>query len=213
MKDIVIKTLLLGSLVAVGAMAEDRFIGVEVGYDKSILKGNIDDKEDISSGKSDDTRANIGFKIGQDLESYRIYGSYIYDTKASESGKISNTNDNYSINWKKHKLLVGVDFTPEISQNFRALLGVYTGLAIANIDLNMPITSNSTTYGGAYAKNLKGWVVGGKVGGLYDFDEQSELEFGVKAEYTKYKNFDIGSANFKFKETAYGPYLGYNYKF
>lgn len=63
------------------------------------------------------------------------------------------------------------------------------------------------------SKTVPGWVIGARLGGLYSFDEYNEIEFGYKADYTRYKASKLGEDVDKVYETNHGLYLGYNFKF
>ena len=58
-----------------------------------------------------------------------------------------------------------------------------------------------------------GFVYGLRLGGIYSFNQNNELEFGVKAEQARYKRIDEDNWDFKPKTTNYGAFVGYNYKF
>ena len=49
---------------------------------------------------------------------------------------------------------------------------------------------------------------------MYSFNQNNELEFGVKAEQANYKRYTYEDGDsFKPKTNNYGAFVGYNYKF
>ena len=60
--------------------------------------------------------------------------------------------------------------------------------------------------------NATGWILGAKVGAEYSINENNAVEFGLKADRTKYRSI-AKYDNVKIKETNVGLYMGYTYKF
>lgn len=106
------------------------------------------------------------------------------------------------------QILIGADYTPEITRNFKFLAGIYTGLTVLDLDVKATTTNASLTI----SDTGRDWTIGGKLGGIYSFDERNELEFGVRYDKTKF-DLEIGDEKDKIKHTNSGVYLGYNYKF
>ena len=101
-----------------------------------------------------------------------IKGGYDYDFKA----KVNEDED--KVEWTKHAITLGADWTPAINENFKFLLGAYGGLGI--LDFN-----GEATYDDYYVKvdeTSVGLLIGARVGGLAEIDEHNEVEFGFKTE-------------------------------
>ena len=108
-------------------------------------------------------------------------------------------------------MLVGGDFTPEITNGFKLVAGAYTGVSFLKYKIYSYDESDGSS--DSLSKTLPGWVIGARLGGLYSFDEHNEIEFGYKADYTRYKASKLGEDVDKVYETNHGIYLGYNFKF
>ena len=65
------------------------------------------------------------------------------------------------------------------------------------------------TQDGSEKGNATGWILGARVGTEYSINENNAVEFGLKADETKYRPID----DTKIEETNLGLYLGYTYKF
>lgn len=176
------------AVIASVTFAEGRFVGFDTGYDfNSKLKSY---NESIKDG-----RANIGLKAGYDFDTFRVYGSYHYGTEGKD------TVENVDVKWKNHKFLINADFTPEITNDLRLVLGGYTGVSLIDVTLSGP--------GGSIKDDASDIILGARLGAEYSLDSNNAVEFGLKTDYTKY---DIeGGGNVK--QTDTGLYLGYNYKF
>ena len=133
----------------------------------------------------------------------------MYDFKASKTG--TDEDIIFKHEWNKHSLLVGGDFTPEIINGFKLVAGAYTGVSFLKYKIYSYDESNGSS--DSLSKTLPGWVIGARLGGLYSFDEHNEIEFGYKADYTRYKASKLGEDVDKVYETNHGLYLGYNFKF
>lgn len=90
--------------------------------------------------------------------------------------------------------MLGYDFTPQIYNEWRGVLGLYGGYTLLH-------TNDST--------NFNGLAYGAKVGTLYDINENNEVEFGIKAEQLNYSK----KQGVKPTYTGAGLYVGYAYKF
>ena len=132
-----------------------------------------------------------------------------YSFKSSLTAKWSEDGD-FKHSWNKHSLLVGGDFTPEITNSFRLVAGAYTGVSFLKYKDSYNDFSGDSD---SISKTVPGWVIGARLGGLYSFDEHNEIEFGYKADYTRYKASKLGEDIDKAYETNHGLYLGYNFKF
>lgn len=201
MKKFVIKGLLVSSLVASGLMADGAFIGIEGGFTKSTLS---DDAFDI---KLKDAKPNIGLKMGYDFDSFRVYGAYNYNFKASDNFTYENSGVSvaFKTNWTSHQFLVGADFTPNVANDFKLAIGAYTGLAITKLELKANVdVPDSFPIEAKDSGRDNGYVFGGKLGGIYSVDENNQFEFGTKLGVTKFSDADMSEM---------GLYLGYTYKF
>lgn len=135
---------------------------------------------------------DLGLKAGYDFDNARVYGAYHYNT----AGELEDAGE-YSIN----NVVVGADFTPASSSNpnLKGLFGAYAGYS----DLD---------------GEADGAILGVRVGGIYNFTKNHELEFGVKGEFANYGKITLGEVNgqeikAKVKAANFGGFLGYNYKF
>jgi len=190
MKNCVLKGVLALSLASSFALAQGGFVGVEGGYDFS-------SKLTDDTGSAKDSRPNIGIKGGYDFGVARVYGGYFYHTEGKKSNKGTVNGVSGTIDAK---------YTPAITDNFKLIAGLYTGISI--IDLNLE--ARSSTVRATYDLTQAGWLFGARLGAEYSFDEHNALEFGVKADrswYSTDEDFD------NLKSTDIGAYLGYTYKF
>ena len=199
--NVCFKVALLGSLVCSSALAKGAFMGVSGGY--NYKSGN---ELKVDGDKTRDAVPTFGIKGGYDFDAMRVYGEYIYGSEGKASQR--DAADAIEAKWKTHKFLVGADYTPEITRNFKFLAGIYTGLTVLDLDVKATTTNASLTI----SDTGRDWTIGGKLGGIYSFDERNELEFGVRYDKTKF-DLEIGDEKDKIKHTNSGVYLGYNYKF
>lgn len=188
------------SLTCALAMAEGAFVGFEGDYSfssKLKVKNNNDSGQSIKK-----TQSGLGIKVGYDFDIARVYGAYVYDFQAKKS---LNNEDGTVVKWNTHKFIVGADYTPTVAQDFKLILGGYTGYS--KFKLNVFDTTDGTEKG-----NTNGWLIGAKIGGEYSLDANNAIEFGLKADRTNYAK--ISKLELKdIKETNVGLYLGYTYKF
>lgn len=68
-----------------------------------------------------------------------------------------------------HEFLVGADYTPSLSENFKLTIGPYARLSLLKL-------TDKDEYG-SESKTENGFIVSGKIGVIYDFDF-SEIEAG-----------------------------------
>ena len=196
MKNCVLKSVLALSLAGSFALAQGGFVGVEGGYDFS---SKLKDNDGLSFK---DNRPNLGIKGGYDFDVARVYGAYIYDFQAKKS---LGDEDGTIIKWKTHKFIVGADYTPSVAKDLKLVLGGYTGFSKLKMDV-------FDTHDGSEKGNATGWILGAKVGAEYSINENNAVEFGLKADRTKYRSI-AKYDNAKIKETNIGLYMGYTYKF
>ncbi len=202
------KVLVASALMSSAVLAEGTFVGVEGAFVQSKVNLDSDANEFFSNPK--DGAFEFGFKAGQDFGDYRLWAGYFYRTKASEKYSFSGPGGyvNAEINWKSHNFVVGADYTPSITENFKALLGAYTGLAITKSEIKGDASlASGYEFSDSGSETDAGALIGLRLGGIYLIDQSNELEFGVKTDYTK---TGIDGAD---DATSYGVYVGYNYKF
>ena len=206
---ILIAAFAAAACVSVGS-SEGLLLGIEGDYSfKSSLTAKWSEDGDSGTVKDHKGQAAIGFKAGYDFGIARAYGEYLYDFKASKTG--TDEDIIFKHEWNKHSLLVGGDFTPEITNGFKLVAGAYTGVSFLKYKIYSYDESDGSS--DSLSKTLPGWVIGARLGGLYSFDEHNEIEFGYKADYTRYKASKLGEGVGKVYETNHGLYLGYNFKF
>lgn len=194
MRNFVAKALLFSSLVAASAMAEGLFIGGEAGYNFKNEAAGFNDGQ-----------PQIGVKAGYDFGTFRAYGGYFYGFKGEDSS--SNAHAKKKVKWKTHDFVGGADFTPELFSRFKLVLGAYTGISVLNTEVKIDYRN------GGWARaddTLGGFILGGKIGALYEVGSNSEIEMGFKASKAWYKDGDYIEDN---DGKKYGVYAGYNYKF
>ena len=199
MKNVVLKVALSLSLASAAALAQGAFVGVEGDYS---FNSNLTAKSDNGKSKAKKAQPGLGIKAGYDFDVARVYGAYIYDFKVK---KTANDEDKSVAEWKTHKFIVGADYTPSVAKDLKLVLGGYTGfskLKLRGGDAENPMESASTN----------GWILGAKVGAEYSINENNAVEFGLKADRTKYRSI-AKYDNAKIKETNIGLYMGYTYKF
>ena len=194
--------------VSVGS-SEGLLLGIEGDYSfKSSITSKWTDEDYSDTDKDSKGQAAIGFKAGYDFGIARAYGEYMYDFKVTKNG--SDEDGDFKHSWNKHSLLVGGDFTPEITNSFKLVAGAYTGVSFLKYKDSYNDFDGTS---GSASKTAPGWVIGARLGGLYSFDEHNEIEFGYKADYTRYKASKLDEDLDKVYETNHGLYLGYNFKF
>ena len=199
MKNVVLKVALDLSLANAAALAQGAFIGIE---GDCSFNSKLTAKSDNGKSNVKKARPGIGLKAGYDFDSFRVYGAYIYDFQAKKS---LGDEDGTVIKWSTHKFLVGADYTPELTKDIKLVFGGYTGYSKLKMDV-------FDTHDGSEKGNATGWILGARIGAEYSINENNAVEFGLKADRTKYSpttKYD----NAKIKETNVGLYLGYTYKF
>lgn len=169
------------------ASAEKLFVGGEGGWIHS--HGSFDNKN-FGRQKRNGNAFDIGVKAGYIInENGRVYGAYRYDFGAKYSGAKR----------RAHKFLLGYDFTPQVYDAWRAVLGLYGGYGMMSFKKAEEKT----------IRYRKGFAYGGKVGALYELDANNEVELGFRVEQLRFGRKSETKPTF----TDYGLYLGYAYKF
>ncbi|RKO64379.1 hypothetical protein CKA54_05690 [Campylobacter sp. P255] len=202
----------LASNLALADENSGLLLGVDAGWFHTKVKSDIEHSQKKSVKFNGDLEGNIpvfGLKIGYRLnENHRLYGAYNYSSELSDVINVSRLKIDGE--FTTHKFLLGYDFTPKIFEKTRAVLGLYGGYARTDMTLKTSLLSIS--------QDFDGYTYGAKIGALYELNQANEIEFGFKAEQTHYntRNFyqsTVGSNFYDPKQTNYGLYLGYTYKF
>ncbi|EHB9326252.1 porin family protein [Campylobacter jejuni] len=202
------------ALFSSSAFAEEKsgfFIGADAAYVQTKVQGNLKHNQTgaVFNGDLSSSIPILGLKAGYRFNDlHRLYLAYNYSDEFSDiirTPKIQIEGD-----FTTHKFLTGYDFTPKLFEKTRAVLGVYGGYARTDLTLKTSFLSLS--------QNFDGYFYGAKIGALYDLTPHNEIELGFKAEQIHYnsRNFyqnKVGSNFYDPKQTNYGVYLGYNYKF
>ena len=194
MKSSFLKASMIACAVCSFAMAEGAFIGYEGGYS---FASNVKLSEANDGARLRKGQFNSGVKAGYDFDSFGAYGAYFYSFQTKK--QIEDDDDRFTVKWKKHSLLAGVDYTPSITKDIKLVAGGYTGvsrLAITRDDVNKKFYDT-------------GFVLGAKFGAEYLLDQNNILEAGIKTDYTFYKADDVS----RVRESNIGLYVGYTYKF
>ncbi|EAJ6135963.1 porin family protein [Campylobacter lari] len=202
------------ALISNLALADENsglLLGIDAGWFHTKIKSDLEHTKNNKKFNGD-LEGNIpvfslraGYRFN---ENHRIYGAYNYSSELSDV--INTTRLKIDGEFTTHKFLLGYDFTPKIFEKTRAVLGVYGGYAKTDITLKTNFLSLS--------QNFDGYTYGAKIGALYELNQANEIEFGFKAEQSHYntRNFYQGAVGSNFydpKQTNYGLYLGYTYKF
>jgi len=199
MKNVVLKVVLGLSLASATALAQEAFIGIEGDYS---FNSKLTAKSDNDTTKVKKAQPGIGLKAGYDFDSFRVYGAYIYDFQAKKS---LGDEDGTVVKWKTHKFIVGADYTPSVAKDLKLVLGGYTGYLKLEMDI-------FDIHDGSEKANTNDWILGARIGAEYSINENNAVEFGLKADRTKYSSI-AKYDNAKIKDTNVGLYLGYTYKF
>ena len=218
MKSNLIAKLVLASSLAVSlACSEGLFVGAQGDYNfKSKQKLTATDtlgslSETMSSGQF-----GLGIKGGYDFNNYKIYTQYVYSPETDDSKTIAG--EKFTLKWSSHDLVVGGDYTPKVTKNIKALVGGFIGVSMANFKYEDFYTSADRIN---IDVSLPAFIFGIKLGGIYDINKNSAVDFGLKfsqANYQQYKMEDYTGGvrdyeKFELKRTNTGLFVGYNYKF
>ncbi|TXE79023.1 porin family protein [Campylobacter peloridis] len=202
------------ALVSNLALADENsglFLGVDAGWFHTKVKSDLDNTKNNKkfNGDLEGDIPVFGLRAGYRFsENHRLYGAYSYSSEFSDV--INTPRLKIDGEFTTHKFLFGYDFTPKIFEKTRAVFGAYGGYARTDITLKTRFLSLS--------QDFDGYTYGAKIGALYELNPSNEIEFGFKAEQTHYntRNFyqnAVGSNFYDPKQTNYGLYLGYTYKF
>ncbi|OOX90032.1 hypothetical protein BOQ00_00675 [Campylobacter coli] len=187
------------------------FIGADAAYVQTKVKGDLKHNKTgaIFNGDLSSSIPILGLRMGYRFNDlHRLYAAYNYSDEFSDIIRTPNLRIEGDFN--THKFLLGYDFTPEIFKRVRAVAGGYLGYAKTSLDLKTSLLSLS--------QDFDGFVYGAKIGAIFELGTSNELEVGFKAEQIEYntRNYyqeTIGSNFYDPRQTNYGLYLGYTYKF
>lgn len=196
------------------AAAEGVFVGGSLDAYHTKYKNTLCDAEDDCSFS--DSRMGVGLKAGYDFDQFRVYGAYQYSPK-SKTFEYEETAGSYKFDYEEsvqsHDLTIGADYTPSFTNNFKGLIGGYVGYSRLKVKANGQESVAGKITKTSESAGTNGVIYGVRLGGIYSFNQNNELEFGVKAEQAKYKAVEGDDWEFKEKTTNYGAFVGYNYKF
>ncbi|ENU2686341.1 outer membrane beta-barrel protein [Campylobacter coli] len=207
----VIVGIALFSSSALAAEESGFFIGADAAYVQTKVKGNLKHNQTgaVFNGDLSSSIPILGLKAGYRFNDlHRLYAAYNYSDEFSDIIRTPNLRIEGDFN--THKFLLGYDFTPEIFKRVRAVAGGYLGYAKTSIDLKTSLLSLS--------QDFDGFVYGAKIGAIFELGASNEIEVGFKAEQIEYNTRNyyqeaIGSNFYDPRQTNYGLYLGYTYKF
>ncbi|EAI2421361.1 outer membrane beta-barrel protein [Campylobacter coli] len=207
----VIVGIVLFSSSALAAEESGFFIGADAAYVQTKVKGDLKHNKTgaVFNGDLSSSIPILGLRMGYRFNDlHRLYAAYNYSDEFSDIIRTPNLRIEGDFN--THKFLLGYDFTPEIFKRVRAVAGGYLGYAKTSIDLKTSLLSLS--------QDFDGFVYGAKIGAIFELGASNEIEVGFKAEQIEYntRNYyqeTIGSNFYDPRQTNYGLYLGYTYKF
>ncbi|HEC1706006.1 TPA: outer membrane beta-barrel protein [Campylobacter coli] len=207
----VIVGIALFSSSALAAEESGFFIGADAAYVQTKVKGDLKHNKTgaVFNGDLSSSIPILGLRMGYRFNDlHRLYAAYNYSDEFSDIIRTPNLRIEGDFN--THKFLLGYDFTPEIFKRVRTVAGGYLGYAKTSIDLKTSLLSLS--------QDFDGFVYGAKIGAIFELGASNEIEVGFKAEQIEYntRNYyqeTIGSNFYDPRQTNYGLYLGYTYKF
>ncbi|EDC2909544.1 outer membrane beta-barrel protein [Campylobacter coli] len=207
----VIVGIALFSSSALAAEESGFFIGADAAYVQTKVKGDLKHNKTgaVFNGDLSSSIPILGLRMGYRFNDlHRLYVAYNYSDEFSDI--IRTPKLRIESDFNTHKFLLGYDFTPEIFKRLRAVAGGYLGYAKTSIDLKTSLLSLS--------QDFDGFVYGAKIGAIFELGTSNEIEVGFKAEKIEYNTRNyyqeiIGSNFYDPRQTNYGLYLGYTYKF
>ncbi|EAI9679674.1 porin family protein [Campylobacter coli] len=207
----VIVGIALFSSSALAAEESGFFIGADAAYVQTKVKGDLKHNKTgaVFNGDLSSSIPILGLRMGYRFNDlHRLYVAYNYSDEFSDI--IRTPKLRIESDFNTHKFLLGYDFTPEIFKRVRAVAGGYLGYAKTSIDLKTSLLSLS--------QDFDGFVYGAKIGAIFELGISNEIEVGFKAEKIEYNTRNyyqeiIGSNFYDPRQTNYGLYLGYTYKF
>ncbi len=207
----VIVGIALFSSSALAAEESGFFIGADAAYVQTKVKGDLKHNKTgaVFNGDLSSSIPILGLRMGYRFNDlHRLYVAYNYSDEFSDI--IRTPKLRIESDFNTHKFLLGYDFTPEIFKRVRAVAGGYLGYAKTSINLKTSLLSLS--------QDFDGFVYGAKIGAIFELGTSNEIEVGFKAEKIEYNTRNyyqeiIGSNFYDPRQTNYGLYLGYTYKF
>ncbi|ENJ6651653.1 outer membrane beta-barrel protein [Campylobacter coli] len=207
----VIVGIALFSSSALAAEESGFFIGADAAYVQTKVKGDLKHNKTgaVFNGDLSSSIPILGLRMGYRFNDlHRLYAAYNYSDEFSDI--IRTPKLRIESDFNTHKFLLGYDFTPEIFKRVRAVAGGYLGYAKTSIDLKTSLLSLS--------QDFDGFVYGAKIGAIFELGTSNEIEVGFKAEKIEYNTRNyyqeiIGPNFYDPRQTNYGLYLGYTYKF
>lgn len=186
--------------VCVGlAVADGGFIGVEGGY-------SFGSKLSTSGGSVKDGAPNIGIKGGYDWGDLRNYIQYNHHFKAKKSGQDDGIKEKDK--WSTNEIIAGLDWTPSVADGAKFVLGAYTGVSWLDIKADLESADGRKEQ---IKDNLKGWLLGTKLGAIVSLNDNTEVEGGLKVDKTF--GYHSNGVLSDIKQLKYGAYMGVNFKF
>ncbi|MSN95636.1 outer membrane beta-barrel protein [Campylobacter sp. FMV-PI01] len=187
MKNLVKISFIASLLFASSINAHERaFVGVEGGY------------EFFNQGPA------LGAKGGYSFGDFRVYGAYDY-TRFEEKD-YSNNKISTEVKATTRNLYIGLDTTPEIADNLKAVFGSYMGYGQSKAKVQ-GFVNNKSLVGLVNSESL--WLVGTKLGLEYIVADHHGIETGLK--YDLIKIYDQNGDHAKFRMVK--QYLGYSFYF
>ena len=166
-----------------------------------------------------DSSFGIGLKFGYDFDLWRIYTKFNAVLGAKDKQQFYAATETREYKWDTYNLIVGGDWTPKFNLaglDFKGILGAFAGVSNIVLEDNFQNPSGFNNV----KTNYGGFIYGAKIGGIYEIDQNNEIEFGFKIDQT---NFDQNQENTativgmireaEHKITNMGVFVGYNYKF
>ena len=223
----------LGALIAasitssaVAVNLDGFFVGAEGKYNfKSQIKSGWGDATEAYKFDADDSLFALGLKVGYDFDLWRVYGAINHNFEAKDSlavvGPALGLPILEELKWSGNDFVLGADWTPKFNLaglDFKAILGAFAG--ISKIDVKYFAQDGADTMTSDYSQD--GFIYGLKLGGIYQINQNNEIEFGLKYDKAKYddKNIALNMSGTlapmtakDTKRTNLGVFVGYNYKF
>nr|MBP3724177.1 hypothetical protein [Campylobacter sp.] len=219
---------LASSLVssAVAANLDGFFVGAEGKYNfKSQIKSGYGDATGAYKFDADDSLFALGLKVGYDFDLFRVYGVINHNFEAKDSvailGPALGLPIPEELKWSGNDFVLGADWTPKFSLaglDFKGIVGAFAGTSKINVKYFAQYSTSTMT--SDYSQD--GFIYGLKLGGIYEINQNNEIEFGLKYDKAKYddKNVALNMSGTLVpmtakdtKRTNLGVFVGYNYKF
>ena len=174
-----------------------------------------------------DHQYSVGFRLGWDFDWFKLYGGYNFEPKAHNSKIIYVPYYNpveQNFEYKSREFLAGIDLTPKIIANLKALIGFYGG--ISKINVKVHDIQQAGYHENIFDYKQNGTIFGAKIGVIYELGKLGEIELGFKSDRSEYKDKDIYNGGVTYGMPISAPakvisankmsssvFVGYNYKF